>query len=159
MGEMSLRAAKDWLRDQVFEGGAQCPCCGQYAKVYKRQINAGMARSLILMYRAGQEVEGGWVYVPRVAGSRSREEGKLAYWGLVEESDEPREDGGRAGWWRVTGLGKAFVRDRHRVQKYALVYDGRVLGFEGPQIGILDALKTRFRYDELMLGTEAVTWW
>jgi hypothetical protein len=50
------------------------------------------------------------------------------------------------------------VKDRYRVQKYALVYDGRVLGFEGPEIGIIDALKTRFRYDELMLGTEAVTW-
>ena len=36
--EMTLDEAKAWLRDQV-DDGAHCPCCGQFAKVYKRRIH------------------------------------------------------------------------------------------------------------------------
>lgn len=145
--------ARAALREAAYDG-AVCPCCEQTVKVYRRQINSGMARSLLLMVVAGRDpgvaAEGGWLHVPTVVGARSREEGKLAYWGLVEESLGRREDGGRAGWWRVTDLGVRFAMDRVRLPKYALVYDGRVLGFEGPDFGIHDAIRHRFAYDELM---------
>jgi hypothetical protein len=143
-----LGAVKDWLRGQVHKGGARCPCCTQFAKVYKRQINSGMARSLIRMYRvAGLD----WVHIPTALPARSREEGKLAYWGLVEEASEPREDGGRAGWWRITSKGEAFLRRQLKVPKYALVYDARRLGFdETEMVDIQDCLGARFNLTELM---------
>jgi hypothetical protein len=139
------------VREAVLQGrhdGITCPTCDQYAKVYRRNINSGMARSLILLYRQGP----GFVHVPTAIGARSREEGKLAYWGLAEEEHVVREDGGRAGWWRITSLGVQFVLGRVSVQKYALVYNGRVLEHDGPPWTIRDALGKRFNYAELMAG-------
>jgi hypothetical protein len=129
-----------------------CPTCDQFAKVYRRQINSGMARSLILMYRQGP----GFIHIPTAIGARSREEGKLAYWGLAEEEHVVREDGGRAGWWRITQKGTQFVLGLISVDKYALVYNGRVLDFDGPAWTIRDALGTRFNYAELMAAPGVV---
>jgi hypothetical protein len=52
---MTLADAQKWLAERV-KGGARCPCCNQFTKVYRRQINSGMARSLIAMYLHGPQV-------------------------------------------------------------------------------------------------------
>lgn len=127
--------------------GTTCPACGQFAKVYKRKINSGMARSLIAMYRAGGTT---WVNVTEVTDRRPREEGKLAYWGLVEEFSEGRADGGRPGMWRVTNLGRYFVLGNCSVPQTAEVYNGMCLRTYGPDITIYGALGTKFNYNELM---------
>lgn len=146
---VQLGYAKQWLRANL-EKGAPCPCCSQFAKVYRRKVNAGMARSLIEMYRLDAK---DWVHVPTQIGARSREEGKLAYWGLIEEATDARGDGGRAGYWRMTPKGVAFARGLTRIPKYALIYDGRVIGFDDTEfVDIRDALGTRFSYDDLMAG-------
>ena len=143
----TIRTGKDWLLKQLAHG-APCPLCGQHAKMYKRKINSGMARSLIHMYRsAGQ----GWIHVSLI-GARSREEGKLAYWGLVEEQNGTGLHGGRPGYWRVTQRGVDFLTNQTSVQKYALVYNGHVRGFEGGPVTIKDALGTKFDYQDLMAG-------
>jgi len=138
----SLGAAKQWLRERV-ENGEKCPCCGQFAKVYKRKINSGMARALISMYRS----QGlGWFHLPSVRTWTSRDEAALAYWGLIEQGgpDTP------VGTWRVTELGELFVREKTRVYKYARIYDGRCLGLQGDLVGIKEALGDKFDYAELM---------
>lgn len=147
--DMTLAEAKAILR-QLVDEGEKCPLCTQLAKVYRRKVNAGMARSLIEMYRVGGTLD--WVHVPTQIGARSREEGKLAYWGLVEEETAKREDGGRAGYWRVTAKGVRFVREKIKVPKYARVYDGRCLGLTGDEVSIREALGSKFSYDELMVG-------
>lgn len=144
----TLGVARAWLRAQVDNGGASCPCCTQFAKVYKRKINAGMARSLISLHRLSASSE--WIHVPTALSARSREEGKLRYWGLLEEEKERREDGGRAGYWRVTDKGHQFALNRITVPKYAKVYDDRFRGLEGDPRSIIDALGDKFDYNELM---------
>lgn len=139
--------ARDWLVRNLGHG-VMCPVCGQNAKVYRRKINSGMAKSLILIFRIAGE---GWIHV-RVIGAKSREEGKLAYWGLLEEQRAARPDGGRAGYWRLTRRGVLYVRGQLAVPKYAVVYDGQCLSFEGPQVKIQDALGTEFNYADLMAG-------
>lgn len=159
-GDASLAEAKEWLRAQLREG-APCPCCTQLAKVYRRKLNAGMARVLIRMFKkAGLD----WTYLPHVdlqPGERRRAVGHSGemcmtrYWGLIEgmPDDVRREDGSsRVGWWRLTPRGADFVRGGLTVPKYALVYDGRCLGLEGDQVGIRDALGSKFNYAELMAG-------
>lgn len=143
----SLEDAKKWLKTRLSEG-EKCPCCSQFAKIYRRKIHSTMAASIISMYRSGGL---GWVHVPSVAGDAC-EAGKLRYWGLVEEERERRPDGGRSGWWRVTELGGSFVRAELLVKKYALIYDGRCLGLEGEMISIRDSLGSRFSYEDLMVG-------
>lgn len=144
-----LGDARRWLRQRVDEG-AQCPCCTQLAKVYRRKINAGMARSLIAIYQVGGR---DWVHLPTQIGARSREEGKLAYWGLLEEDTNPRPDGGRGGYWRVTARGERFLKGEIEVPKYVRIFDGRLLGFTGTDwVSIRDAIGDKFNYDELMKG-------
>lgn len=147
-----LHLVRDWLRQRVDEG-ATCPVCQQHAKVYRRKINSGMARSLIAMYHAGGRENLDWVHVPTQIGARSREEGKLAYWDLVEEERVKRPDGGRAGYWRVTLLGELFVLGKIGVPKYARVYNGRALSLDPTErVTIKDALGDKFDYAELMAG-------
>ena len=147
-----LRQVREWLierRDQ----GEQCPCCGQFAKVYRRKIHSTMARDLTQLWRAASYE---WTHVPTALGSHGRSVGdlaKMAYWGLMEEMPAVREDGSsRSGWWRITNSGGKYVRGELYVSKYALVYDGKVLSLEGEQVGIRDALGTKFNYDDLMRG-------
>ena len=149
----TLREARDWLRANL-EDGAKCPACTQIAKGYRRPLHAAMAANLIRFYVA-YGVEWG----SRVELTRGQAEGdfaKLRYWNLVEESDERRTDGGRAGWWRVTDLGRQFVQEAVLVRKYVYVYDGRPVHlpgrstFEGPHISIRTALGKRFNLDELL---------
>jgi len=153
--EMTLGEARSLLRTLVDEG-ERCPCCTQLAKVYKRKIHSTMARELIHFWRrAGID----WFDLPVLAGEISGkrraytgDSAKLRYWGLLQENDTRREDGGRAGWWRVTDKGAAFVRDALLVPKYARIYDGRCLGLDGDPVSIRDSLGDKFRYDDLMAG-------
>lgn len=147
----TIQHAKDWLRKRL-DDGAECPVCHQHVQMYKRKLNSGMARSLIEMYKIGGT---DWVHLPtQMKSLRSREEGKLRYWGLVEEEKDRREDGGRAGWWRVTEEGKAFVIDLSSVPKYAKVYNGKCYGLEGEPVTIRQCLGDKFNYDALMRGGE-----
>jgi hypothetical protein len=141
-----LAQVKAWLVQRRHEG-VVCPACCQFVKVYRRKINSGMARSLIAMYRAGGTQ---FIHLPTTIGSRSREEGKLRYWGLVEEQLQVRPDGGRAGYWRVTHTGEAFVLGRTLMPQYAEIYNGECLRLTGDLIGIREALGSQFSYSELM---------
>lgn len=148
--EMTLAQAQDWLREQLPEG-ADCPCCTQLAKIYRRKINSSMAYALITFYRAHALC---WGHAPST-GDISKlggDWGQLRRWGLIEELTVPRDDGGRAGWWRVTEAGRLFVYRAHTVPKYVRLYDGKPMGFDGPEVDILDALGTKFNYYELMAG-------
>jgi hypothetical protein len=148
----TLEEARQQLGDAL-EEGTRCPVCDQHAQVYRRSIHAGMARALVLMYREhGTEWQDKTETLKGI-GSAARDESLLRYWLLLEEHPGPREDGGRAGWWRVTSLGKAFVVAGLRVQKYALVYNGSCLGFEGDRVSIHHCLGKRFNLARLLEGT------
>jgi hypothetical protein len=144
----TLGYAKTWLKQKLLNGGCICPLCMKLAKIYKRQINAGMARSLIRMYH---EFGLDFGYLPKLP-AKSREEGKLVYWQLVEELQTPRPDGGRAGWWRVTEKGEAFILQGLQVPKYVYLYDGQFLCYDDPNelIDIDDALGDEFDLGDLM---------
>lgn len=146
---ITLEQAKDYLRERLDEG-AECPCCEQLAKVYRRKIHSTMARDLVITYReAGRE----WFHVRMVLGYHHGDFAKLAMWGLVEESAEKRDDGGRAGWWRITPLGVSYIRGVYRVPKYARVYNGRLLSLDTSElVNIHDALGTKFNLADLMAG-------
>lgn len=142
-----LGEVREWLREQASGKGAPCPCCTQFTKVYRRILNAGMAQSLGRMYQAAGT---DWQHVPTTTVGGSREEGKLRYWGLVEEADE-RQGGQRAGWWRVTETGEAFLKGEIRLPRWALVFDSRCLGLDDQKmVSIHDVLGDQFNYSDLM---------
>jgi hypothetical protein len=148
MSGETLAEARDWLRERV-DDGETCPCCGQFAKVYRRRIHATMARDLITFHKLSPDGE--WVHVPTALVLRGGDFAKLAFWGLIEERGGERGDGSdRVGWWRTTRLGRSFVRGAVPVPKYARIYNGRCLGLAGEALYIREALGKRFDYAELM---------
>jgi hypothetical protein len=149
-GDPPVSQARQWLREQARDHGADCPVCKRFTKVYRRSINSGMAYALAMMW---SEHGTGWqdkTVTLRGVGAAARDESLLRYWGLIEEDQRRREDGGRAGWWRVTETGAEFAVGRRSVPKYALVYDSRCLGVEGPPVTIRDCLRDRFDLEELL---------
>lgn len=76
----------------------------------------------------------------------------LAYWGLIEEMSAQGPHGGRAGYWRITENGKRYLFQGLVLPKYALVYNGKVLGYDGPNCNIKDAIGTKFNLQELLQG-------
>jgi hypothetical protein len=145
----TLAEARAALRLRL-DKGTVCPCCDQHAKRYRRKVNHGMVKSLIEIYRHGKFSNLEWVYIPALR-LRSSEEGKLAYWGLLEESNAVREDGGHAGWWRVTSRGENFIVNRLRIPKYAIIYNQVCLGLDDTKmVTIKDCVGVKFDLNELM---------
>lgn len=150
---MTLAEARDLLRSLV-DAGARCPCCTQTVKVYRRPLSHVAARTLIALYQhAGDD----YAHVPTLLAKHlpdiAHQGGYAtlsAHWKLIEEAPVRRDDNGRAGCWRITKLGRSFVRNWTTVPKYAHIYDGRLLRLSGPPITIDDALGTKFSYAELM---------
>ena len=146
---VTLDEARAWLRARI-DDGALCPCCTQMVKAYRRQINSRQARCLIAIYRAAGT---DWCHIPTVEaklGLGGSETGRLRHWGLITELQARRDDGGRAGWWRITDRGERYVQGKLRVPRYARIFNARCLELYGEPVGILDALGTEFNYTELM---------
>lgn len=149
---MTLEEAQEWLEIRLGKG-AHCPCCHQFAKDYHRQVNAQLAYALVVL--AANTKHGQWVHWPSLSPRYPGVDlspSKLKYWDLVEEHSDLRPDGGRAGWWRVTFRGRAFVRGTLSIPKYAIVYDTEFFGHDGPMVTIQDCLKKKFDLRELMDG-------
>lgn len=127
--------------------GTRCPCCNRKVKVYRRTIHHQMAVGLIRLTKEGE----GFHHLPSLETDvRGGDTTKLAYWGLIEEELILRPDGGRAGYWRVTPLGRRFVMGFVTVPQNAMVYNETVLRYEGGQWSIHDALGHRFDLNELL---------
>lgn len=143
-------------RTEVREGrkeGVTCPCCGQFAKVYRRKIHSTMARNLIDAYfkfGTGQQFRPIDEF-----GKDSPDFIKLQYWGILLEVDPDavRDDGSnRTGWWMLSSRAAGFVRGITTVTEYALIYNGEQIDTAGDPVSIRDCLGKRFDYDELMDG-------
>jgi hypothetical protein len=144
---VTLGEARDYIESKC-DDGVRCPCCTQFVKVYHRNLNAGMAASLIALWRkAGADM----VHLNSTVSHISHEAAQLSWWGMIVQDDTRRQDGGRASWWRVTDLGNSFLHNHVMVSKYVYVFDGNVLGYDDRErISIVDALGDKFDYRKLM---------
>ena len=135
--------------------GVVCPCCGQFAKRYRRSIHAQMAAWLICLVRVWER-EQDWVDV-KTLPARGGDYGKLVLWGLARLRPNPNDPSKRtSGLWLPTTTGVEFAHRRLRISKYVYVYNGAVDtragagGFDDPLIDVVEALGERFDYEELM---------
>lgn len=151
----TLAEARESLKASLSDG-ANCPCCGQYAKIYRRKMNSGMAYALILLYRETEATGAEWIHLRSLLLRHRFHTGDYAYflhWGLIEEKPHVADEtDGRAGLYRITKLGKRFVRGEDLVARHVYVYDAKSHGFGDERTDIRSALGDRFSYDELMRG-------
>jgi hypothetical protein len=147
----TLAAARADVRDGRADG-IVCPCCDQYAKEYRRRLNAGMIHDLAAMYRAGGTET--YLHLPTLLGGRhGGESARLSYWGFTHESEGVRIDGGRRGWWRVTRRGELFLRGEILAPERAVIYNGVCLELTGPGVTVSEIVDG-FDLRELMAVTD-----
>lgn len=153
--EAELRSVADERR-RILESqhqGTRCECCGHFVKVYPRSLDSSQARALLLLAGAvrarGDDplLPFDAVEILRRNRSRDRDLGMLAARGLL------RVVAGKKGQRRVyafTPKGLDFVCGRARIMSQALVLRGKVIGFRGNDVSILEALGESFSYDAVM---------
>ena len=146
--------------NNTWREGTVCPCCKQTVKLYKRNMNAGMACGLIYIYKIHNELNKEktteWIKVAdeliaRKLNPANLEYSKLAYWKLIEpkpNTDDPTKRD--SGYWKITELGRKFVRGEVTVPAHALVYNGNVRKMAEIHIDIHQALGDKFNYNDLM---------
>lgn len=159
--EPTLRIVRKDLFDKAQHKAVPCPCCQRLVKIYKRRFNSGMALALVYIYKEFQNVQSrdfqAWVHVEKLLRDKKAPTGtrgdfhKLRHFGLIEQADTLRPDGSpRNGLWRITVKGVEFVEEREKVPAYAIFYNQEMLALDGPDIGIRQALGTKFNYEGLM---------
>lgn len=150
----TLEEAKQFLRERL-EEGAECPCCTQFAKVYKRKLYSTMARHLINLYwKHENDPSETYFHISDFCPKHPGDFAKFLYWGLVEEKPKDEDDTSKrtSGYWALTLEGRLFVENQTTVLSHVKIYDGRLMGFTGKKISIKEALGKDFNYEELMLN-------
>lgn len=150
----AVDVVRSWLGPRMAKGVA-CPACGRFTKLYVRHLNSGMAKALIVIYRLSRESgdADGWVGVGKKHMAKGyaldlqhAEYSKLKHWGLIEE----KARGSKAGLWRPTRLGVDFVEGRAKVPQCVLLKHNRKVGTAGEEIGIDEAIASKFDKVALM---------
>ena len=142
----SIAEAKQHLKDN-FKTGTVCPCCNKYVKAYKRKLNSGIARALILMHRLGA-YNGKYIHVQNEFAKLKLRATTMDYayaekWKLIEDGDD-------IGTWTLTTIGVQFVLGNKFLPDHCLVYNGSVYSWSKNLVNIKTALTKSFDYKELM---------
>ena len=147
---MDVLEGKRWVMENL-EDGVICPCCNQFAKIYKRKLNSGMAITLIRIYN-GVGVD--WIHVKDFLRSNkfsnSHDWTLLRYWGILQAKYAEQCDQKNNGYWRITQKGIDFIEKRVTVLSHVRLYDSNLLNLTGEQVTISDCLGSKFSYNELM---------
>jgi len=150
----SLEEAREFLRRNA-EAGVACPCCGQFAKVYKRKLNSQMARFLVRLYAMDRRrKKKRWFHAREIVGGTDKASSDgtyLEHWRMIEA--KPKEDGdtGRtSGMWGITESGRAFVEGRIDANRHVVLYNNELLDWSEETVTLQEALGDKFDYIELM---------
>lgn len=144
------RLRLEWRKTVEGKGGS-CPCCGRWGRVYRRPLNATMARSLVWLCLASQSED--WVDVPKTAPRwlvQSNQLPSLRWWDLVVRLASEDEDKKHSGFWKPTPLGRAFCKGEATVKRCVYTYAGCFEKFGGADVKITDCLGEGFSYSEVM---------
>ena len=150
----TINEAQNFLKKHMDEG-AECPCCSQFVKMYKRKLNSGMAHSLLRLVKLYHE-DDRYYHVSEI-GDRfdpsrplSGDFAKLEHWGLIEQLPNTDDAKRTSGKWRPTKEGIRFVYNEITVPTYCYLFDGEDFGFSDERCTMIDALNNKFDYSELM---------
>lgn len=156
--ERTLAGARRRLVGSL-DDGSYCPCCGQWAKRYRRALNATMVRSLIWLVGENQRdvAHGGdgWVDVPAVGPrwmTTTNQHATLRWWDLAERLPSKTRARKHSGIWRPTTLGWHFAHGETMVPSHVLHYNNEVVGRSETWVSIRQALGVQFDYEETMRG-------
>jgi hypothetical protein len=147
-----LRDVKQYLQSRL-PVGASCPCCGQFAKIYRRKFNSAMATTIRECAEnfAMNPIPFHAPTVLKLRGKgRDRDMAFLEDWGLVRAVEGKGIGGRTAGMYEVTQDGISFVANQKEVPRYLFFYNAGVIGKSKETIRFQDAKIDRFNVAEVM---------
>ena len=151
----SVSDARGALRQALLRGQiVECPCCTQRCKIYKRKLNATMARGIIWLVRESGDTRE-WVNIQEGPPwlLRTKELPTTAHWGLVEKAPNTDKTKRTSGIWRPTEKGVQFARGEITVLSHVHLYNNVAYDVgHTQQVSISEALGDKFDYEELMQG-------
>lgn len=151
----TIEEARNFLKKNI-DKGVTCPCCSQFAKVYKRRINVVMSRMLIRLYQMNYANQYEYHHVKEIVSGISdtgtNDFSKLLYWGLIEEKekDSTNSKTRTSGYWRISKKGIDFVENKIKMPSFCFVYNGMPRQFSEEQVDIEQTLGNKFNYKNLM---------
>jgi len=149
----TLQEAKSHLRNNWNEG-TECPCCGQFVKLYERKLNVGITLFLIGLYKLdpqGTSFHHAKEVLKQIdAFTTSRDYSILEYFKLIRSMPNTDNEKRTSGYWQLTQLDKDFVLDNAEVPSHVRIFNNKSYGATGAMITIREALHNKFNYDELM---------
>lgn len=154
MDPLPVARARAILMDARYDkDGISCPCCEQFAKVYRRSITLTEVKVMAKIYNVARKAcpqapDTHWIKIGADGDLRTMggDYAKSRFWGLIEERPGERADGStRVGQWRITESGIEFLLGAKRVPRYVWVYNNEVVapppGTENKTISVYDVAK------------------
>lgn len=130
MNHQTFAQVKTQFTNSIRVGNKEtCPCCSQDAKYYKRSLSPHLIKALRVVQKYEDGITGN--NISRMLSGGARDAAFLAYWDLIKLDGETKR-------WSLTTTGKRFLNGQKRVPKYAIVYAGSVLDYEGEPVSIKD---------------------
>lgn len=160
---MTLEQARKILMFERFsQPGIECPVCLKHAKVYARYLGASGLWLLVRLYWLQHDPTnisyakvGKKGVIPSPPGG---DYAKMRWWGLIEpQPDQVRADGSkRAGFWRITNLGRQFVEGSVKVRRCLYEYNSWVLAEDPANAdkGLVDIYEAQEGFDLSKTVTE-----
>lgn len=148
----SLKEAKEKFQEDIKEKQSICPCCDRSAKVYSLTLNNSRIASLVWLHGAGLTKEGGWVNVPKsgnVEVLRTNQLSSLKHWGLIQVKINKDAKNKSSGIWRVTELGRSFLRGRKHIPTKVWIYNDERQKF-GVALTNMKHVDENFNYEATM---------
>lgn len=144
-----MDSAREHWKETISHEGGHCPVCDRWGRIYKRNINSTMAKSLLWL--ASNE---GWVDIPNKAPRwlvRSNQLPTLKWWGLVERKPvDKKANTKHSGIWRMTENGIDFALKGKSIPKSVFTYNDMVEFTSAEEVKIQDCFKDYFDYKEVM---------
>ncbi len=151
--------SKHFSEKACHKNGTTCIICKRFAKVHGRTLYANMAKHLIKLSKLPKNIEGWSQLGDKALGKEEMrnytraEYEKLEWWGLTEKKQKGRKRDGV--WWRLTNKGHEFINKKIKVPFKIYRLGKQTLKFDNSKmINIIDALKTKFIYEQIMAGVD-----
>lgn len=149
---------QDAKKQLVIDGikGTNCPCCGQYVRLYNRKLNSGMALFLVGLYRLDRKTPKGIFSNEQIYGEvnvaqGARDHGSMKHWGLIDEPNIAVPNHKKKnGLWMLTDLGRNFAENKIVVPSHVRIYNKKSRGFSKSNTTLSEALGNKFNYQQLM---------
>ncbi len=158
--EKTLKQAKQDMLAQINKGTI-CPCCDRYIKKYRRKLTSSMAIGLMEFYKEQRRIHfSDWTSLKQLSLKSSlfqkvcgygSDFAKLRHWNLVVRNTDVEGDKKSSGNFMMTKHGVDFVLCKSLVPKSLTIYQNKVVDQSIDQTNIIEALRNKFSYSELMM--------